>query len=77
MRTLVGSIGLVAAVPITTALAAAVAAQEKPAFEEPAPKPTPKKPRPAPSDAKVADRNPACRTAAATATAPPECRPTD
>lgn len=31
VRTLVGSIGIVAAVPVTTALAAAVAAQEKPA----------------------------------------------
>jgi len=37
VRTLVGSIGIVAAVPVTTALAAAVAAQEKPAIEEEAP----------------------------------------
>jgi uncharacterized membrane protein len=37
VRTLVGSIGIVAAVPVTTALAAAVAAQEKPAVEEEAP----------------------------------------
>lgn len=35
VRTLVGSIGIVAAVPVTTALAAAVAAQEKPAVEAP------------------------------------------
>ncbi|MCT2583203.1 YibE/F family protein [Actinophytocola sp. S1-96] len=42
VRTLVGSIGLVAAVPITTALAAAVAAQEK--VPEPAgPRETPRK----------------------------------
>ena len=41
VRTLVGSIGIVAAVPVTTALAAAVAAQEKPA-------PTSSRRRPAP-----------------------------
>jgi uncharacterized membrane protein len=35
VRTLVGSIGLVAAVPVTTALAAAVATQEPPALDEP------------------------------------------
>ncbi|TDV48932.1 YibE/F family protein [Actinophytocola oryzae] len=34
VRTLVGSIGIVAAVPLTTVLAAAVAAQEKPASEQ-------------------------------------------
>jgi len=47
VRTLVGSIGIVAAVPVTTALAAAVAAQEKPAEtpEKRAPRPE----RPAPS----------------------------
>ncbi|HYQ62097.1 YibE/F family protein [Actinophytocola sp.] len=44
VRTLVGSIGIVAAVPVTTALAAAVAAQEKPAAEEVA---APPKRRPA------------------------------
>lgn len=42
VRTLVGSIGIVAAVPVTTALAAAVAAQEKPAAA-----PEKRKPRPA------------------------------
>lgn len=56
VRTLVGSIGIVAAVPVTTALAAAVAAQEKPAIEEPTPKPTPKKPRPASSGAKPSSK---------------------
>jgi uncharacterized membrane protein len=56
VRTLVGSIGIVAAVPVTTALAAVVAAQEKPAIEEPAPRPTPKKPRPASPGSKVADQ---------------------
>ena len=35
IRTLVGSIGIVAAVPVTTALAAAVASQEKVEIEEP------------------------------------------
>jgi len=44
VRTLVGSIGIVAAVPVTTALAAAVAAQEKPAVEEAPPKSTRKRP---------------------------------
>jgi uncharacterized membrane protein len=59
VRTLVGSIGIVAAVPVTTALAAAVAAQEKPPVVE-EPTPAPKKPRPASSGSKsgskVADR---------------------
>lgn len=41
VRTLVGSIGIVAAVPVTTALAAAVASQEKPAEEAPPKKRTP------------------------------------
>jgi uncharacterized membrane protein len=42
MRTLVGSIGIVAAVPVTTALAAAVAVQEKPVRdEEPTSRPRP------------------------------------
>jgi uncharacterized membrane protein len=53
VRTLVGSIGLVAAVPVTTALAAIVAAREpepgstveEPAAEEPAPEPEPVAPR--------------------------------
>jgi uncharacterized membrane protein len=45
VRTLVGSIGLVAAVPVTTALAAAVAAQEMPAVEETVPKRPASKPR--------------------------------
>ncbi len=39
VRTLVGSIGIVAAVPVTTALAAAVAVQEPPAEEPERPKP--------------------------------------
>jgi uncharacterized membrane protein len=45
VRTLVGSIGIVAAVPVTTALAAAVAAQEKPA--EPPEERAPRTERPA------------------------------
>jgi uncharacterized membrane protein len=46
VRTLVGSIGIVAAVPVTTALAAAVAAQEKPPVEPPTTKPAPQRKRP-------------------------------
>jgi uncharacterized membrane protein len=42
VRTLVGSIGIVAAVPVTTALAAAVAVQEKPAVEKVPAKRSPK-----------------------------------
>jgi uncharacterized membrane protein len=51
VRTLVGSIGLVAAVPVTTALAAAVAASEPMVPKErrrPAPKPTPAPRKPEP-----------------------------
>jgi uncharacterized membrane protein len=43
VRTLVGSIGIVAAVPVTTALAAAVAAQEKAEVHEPPAEKAPKK----------------------------------
>jgi uncharacterized membrane protein len=42
VRTLVGSIGIVAAVPVTTALAAAVAVREKPAVEKVPAKRSPK-----------------------------------
>jgi uncharacterized membrane protein len=45
VRTLVGSIGIVAAVPVTTALAAAVASQERP-IEMAEPSPPPKKTAP-------------------------------
>jgi len=41
VRTLVGSIGLVAAIPVTTALAALVASKEKVPAPEPAPEPEP------------------------------------
>jgi hypothetical protein len=47
VRTLVGSIGIVAAVPVTTALAAAVAAQETVKVEEPPAKKSPQKKAPA------------------------------
>lgn len=55
VRTLVGSIGIVAAVPVTTALAAAVAAQEKPVEVVAEPKKTPAK-RPAPPRRPTGDR---------------------
>jgi uncharacterized membrane protein len=63
VRTLVGSIGLVAAVPVTTALAAAVASQEPPVVEETVPKrPAPKPRRPA----SEGERRPADRERTAT-----------
>jgi uncharacterized membrane protein len=57
VRTLVGSIGLVASVPITTVLAALIARQEKipvPEIAEPEPEPAPEKPKkPAPARKRV------------------------
>jgi uncharacterized membrane protein len=61
IRTLVGSIGIVAAVPVTTALAAAVASQEKVEFEEP-PAKAPRK-KVAPTEQR--DRSPERERAAA------------
>jgi uncharacterized membrane protein len=65
VRTLVGSIGIVAAVPVTTALATAVAAQEKPT-EEPAPRKKPRSPEDGerrPAREPSGDRTPRERTA--------------
>jgi uncharacterized membrane protein len=63
VRTLVGSIGIVAAVPVTTALAAAVATQEKPAVTAPPParKRQTRSRRPAPRQERERERPPAPR----------------
>jgi uncharacterized membrane protein len=72
VRTLVGSIGLVAAVPVTTALAAAVATQEKP-FETP----VRRRPRPAAAERHGTERPAPERTTGLRAPAEPGRRASD